>query len=307
MSDNVQYGERLQFNLYDRIDDVFQVGDDNPEYSKGINSFLYNIAQSRYFTLTLDKLTDNSGIPIKFKLGKPSANNYAKGKEINTFNDFFPVKNVSINHTSYHNMSVPFSVFGNIPLLHSASLPKITINAYDLDDDRVERAVSRWTNICFPNDRYVAYLSNAASKFEYISYDVTGRENFTFTFYVIPSDNVIVSRSYEENNEKIVSFSVVAVGAPGASSKGSSPLSSSGTSSIGNGGMVGGGAGGGGGSSFNSDKKVNLVKAIQGGVQGFVLGTPFGPVGQIAGTIIGSTSQMFKSSETPKQSGNRSW
>lgn len=182
------------------------------------NSIFYlDMAQSRYFTLTISKLTFN-GKPIQFKLGTPIV---TKGALPNKFDDFFPVKNISVSFTSYNNMSIPFSIFGNLPILHKKSVAKITINAYDLDDDRVERAVQAWEKECFPDSNYVAYLDDVKAQFVYKSYDVKGKQNYSKTLYVIPADNVSVSRSYDDNNEKIVSFSVVAVGEPGASSRGS--------------------------------------------------------------------------------------
>ena len=182
------------------------------------NSIFYlDMAQSRYFTLTISKLMFN-GKPIQFKLGTPIV---TKGALPNKFDDFFPVKNISVSFTSYNNMSIPFSIFGNLPILHKKSVAKITINAYDLDDDRVERAVQAWERECFPDSNYVAYLDDVKAQFVYKSYDVKGKQNYSKTLYVIPADNVSVSRSYDDNNEKIVSFSVVAVGEPGASSRGS--------------------------------------------------------------------------------------
>ena len=182
------------------------------------NSIFYlDMAQSRYFTLTISKLTFN-GKPIQFKLGTPIV---TKGALPNKFDDFFPVKNISVSFTSYNNMSIPFSIFGNLPILHKKSVAKITVNAYDLDDDRVERAVQAWEKECFPDSNYVAYLDDVKAQFVYKSYDVKGKQNYSKTLYVIPADNVSVSRSYDDNNEKIVSFSIVAVGEPGASSRGS--------------------------------------------------------------------------------------
>ncbi len=182
--------------------------------------FLSNIAQSRYFTITIDKLTFN-GAPIKFHLSKPSEEEYKGTTPPNTFGDFFPVKNISLTFTSYNNMSIPFAIFGNLPILHKKQLAKININAYDFDDDRVELALQRWEQECFPNSKYVAYLDTVASPFEYTSYDVTGRVTYHKRLIVIPADSVQVNRGYDDNNEKIVSFSLVAVGETGSSANGS--------------------------------------------------------------------------------------
>ena len=210
---------------------ITQVGQDTfnievEEYN--IDSlFKADIAQSRFFTVTIDKLEFSSGNPIKFKFPTPSEKDYLpkppRQSEINVYEDFFPVKDVSFNFTSYNNISIPFNAFGNFPILCRKQLPQITINSYDFGDDVVERAVRKWEEECFPNSKYVAYLSEVTSKFEYISYDTTGRISYIRNLYVIPMGNVSVNRSYESNGEKIVSFSVIAVGEPGASSSGSRP------------------------------------------------------------------------------------
>ena len=51
---------------------------------------------------------------------------------------------------------------------------------------------------------------------KYVSYDVKGKRNFVRYLDVIPASTVSVSRSYEENGPKLLSFSVVAVGTTGA-------------------------------------------------------------------------------------------
>lgn len=214
---NVTYGQGLQALLNGYIDK--NVVPTLPNYnSDGL--FYSNIAQSRYFTVTIDKLLFNNK-PIKFRLSKPSGEEYTGKTKVHVFEDFFPVKNISISFTSYDNMSIPFAIFGNLPILHRKQLAKISINAYDFDDDRVEMALQRWEQMCFPSSKYVAYLDEVAAAFEYISYDVTGRPSYVKNLNVIPADSVQVSRGYDDNSEKIVSFSLVAVGEPGASANGS--------------------------------------------------------------------------------------
>ena len=213
----VTYGQGLQALLNGYVSEA--ILPTLPNYnSDGL--FYSNIAQSRYFTVTIDKLTYNNK-PIKFQLSKPSSEEYSGKTKVHVFEDFFPVKNISINFTSYDNMSIPFAIFGNLPILHRKQLAKISINAYDYDDDRVEMALQRWEQICFPSSKYVAYLEDAASNFKYTSYDVTGRISYIKNLVVIPADSVQVSRGYDENGEKIVSFGLVAVGEPGASANGS--------------------------------------------------------------------------------------
>ena len=134
-----------------------------------------------------------------------------------TYKDYIPIKSMNLTYTSYDNMSIPFNIFGNLPLLHRKSVSTISFSCYDIDQDVIEMALRAWENRCFPEGRYVAYLDDIKASFKYRSYDVTGKMNFEKEFFVIPSSGVSVSRSYEENAAKMLNFSLAVVGLPGAS------------------------------------------------------------------------------------------
>ena len=168
------------------------------------NTFAQDIAQSRYFTVTVSEIRDKNGDTITFHTG-------------GAFHDFLPVKNMALSYTSYENLSVPLACLGGVPLLNKKRLSIIRISCYDTDDDIVEKAVQRWEMRCFPKGKYVAFLDEVAATFQYKSYDVKGNLVFVKTLTVIPTDDVSVNRSYEENSEKLVTFSLAAVGEPGAS------------------------------------------------------------------------------------------
>ena len=124
---------------------------------------------------------------------------------------------MNFNYTTYDNMSIPFAIFGDFPLLHRKKVTSVSFSCYDIDQDAIEKALKYWEQKCFPQGMYAAYLSDVAATLKYTSYDVKGRENFTRVLDVIPAGSTSVSRSYEENGAKLLNFSVVAVGAPGAS------------------------------------------------------------------------------------------
>ena len=124
---------------------------------------------------------------------------------------------MNFNETSYENMNVPFGIFGDFPLLHRKKVTTISFSCYDIDQDSIELALRKWEESCFPQATYVAFLDDVAAELTYSSYDVKGKKNFERTLYVIPANSVSVSRSYEENGPKLLNFSVVAVGAVGAS------------------------------------------------------------------------------------------
>lgn len=198
--------------------DVNALGADKNSFGRGVtnnsgissdsNIFAKDIAQSRYFTVTVEKLRDENREPICFHSG-------------GVFHDFLPVKSINLSYVDYENLGIPLASLGSIPILNKKRLSTIQIVSYDTDDDVIEKAVQRWEQICFPSSIYVGYLDEISSKFEYKSYDVKGNLVFIRVFDVVPTGSVQVSRSYDANSEKLVSFTLAVVGEPGATAAGS--------------------------------------------------------------------------------------
>ena len=173
----------------------------------------WDIAQSHFFTVQI--YSNNNGTPTGLHDVNGSPFSFASGQ--GTYQDYIPVKSMNFNYTSYDNLNIPFGIFGDFPLLHKKKVTSISFTCYDIDNDSIEKALRYWEQQCFPQDIYVAYLDEIKATLKYTSYDVKGKKNFVKTLDVIPAQSVTVSRDYEENNAKMLSFSVVAVGAPGAS------------------------------------------------------------------------------------------
>ena len=153
---------------------------------------LQDISQSHHFKVTLSKL----------KLELPSA----------AFGNFLPVKNISYNEITWDNLSLPVGIFGNFPLMHRRQVGTINLTMYDKDNDHIEKQIRAWEAECFPKGKYVSYLSEICSEFTYSSYTVTGKLNKTITLYVVPTGSYTISRSYEENNAKLLQLSLTVVG-----------------------------------------------------------------------------------------------
>lgn len=153
---------------------------------------LQDISQSHHFKVTLSKL----------KIALPS----------NAFGNFLPVKNISYNEITWENLTIPVGIFGNFPLMHRRHVGTINLTLYDKDNDHIEKQVRIWEAECFPKGKYVNYLSQIWSEFTYSSYTVTGKLNKTITLYVIPTGSYTISRSYEENNAKLLQLSLTVVG-----------------------------------------------------------------------------------------------
>lgn len=164
---------------------------------------LQDISQSHHFTVKISK------IKVEF----PTAE----------FGNFLPVKGISYNQVSYDNMSIPVGIFGNFPVMHKKQVGSINLTLYDTSTDSIEAQIRQWESECFPKGKYVNFLSNIAAEFKYNSYTTTGKLNKSLIAYVIPAGSYSVSRSYEENNAKLINISLAVVGFKGNIEAASTP------------------------------------------------------------------------------------
>lgn len=153
---------------------------------------LQDISQSHHFTVTISKI----------KVNFPTQE----------FGDFLPVKNISYAETTYENMSIPVGIFGNFPILHRKQVGSINLALYDTGTDDIQAQIRQWESECFPKGKYVNYLSKIAAELKYNSYTPTGKLNKSLVLYVIPSNSITTSRSYEENGAKLINLSLTVVG-----------------------------------------------------------------------------------------------
>ena len=181
----------------------------------------WDIAQSHFFTVQIYS-PSNPGYPhatgLHDKNGQPFSFCSGASEGGAVYKDYIPIKSMNFTYTSYDNMTLPVNIFGDFPLLHRKKMTTVSFSCYDMDQDVIELALKYWENQCFP-ENCVEYLDHIKATLKYRSYDVTGKLNFEKELAVIPTGQVSVSRSYEENAAKILNFSVVVVGATGASSK----------------------------------------------------------------------------------------
>ena len=179
------------------VEDLRWMGTDN---QLRLSYMLQDISQSHHFKVNLSKI----------KTEYESA----------AFGSFLPVKNISYNEITFDNLSIPTGIFGNFPLMHRRQVGTITLTVYDKDTDNIEQQYRQWEAECFPKGKYVNFISNVAAEFKYSSYTVTGKLNKTIVLYVIPTGNFTINRSYEENNAKLLQFSLTVVGFKGNMAQG---------------------------------------------------------------------------------------
>lgn len=190
----IVYNDPQQENILRGYAATFSIGASSVlETPVDTSALMMDIAQSHHFTIAVEGLSTYS---------TPEGN----------FSKFLPVKTMSLNYTSYENMSIPLAIFGDFPILNKKRVSTISLSCYDKDNNKLERELREWENSCFPKGRYVAYMGDITRELIYYGYDVTGKLTLGVRMLVIPSGNVSVSRDYSANEAKMINFSLVCVG-----------------------------------------------------------------------------------------------
>ena len=166
------------------------------------NTWAIDIAQSHHFTVQL-RAVGSTKESDKYPIYKVSSS---------SFGNFLPVKNISLTYSGYETMILPFSSFSDFPLIQRKKIEIVNLTCYDEDTSILEKAVTAWNDECFPGGKYVAYMDNVVKELIYKGYTVDGRESFNLRRYVIPFGPPQVNRDYEENDAKMITFSLACVG-----------------------------------------------------------------------------------------------
>lgn len=162
-----------------------------------------DIAQSHHFTI---EIKDAPG----HQSGSGNLLSYRTPNDI--YSKFLPVKSMSLTYSSYENMSIPVSIFGDFPLLQRRRVETINLTCYDEDTHQLEHNLHLWSNECFPMGKYVAYMDDIVKELIYRGYTVDGRESLYIRRFVIPTGQIYVARDYSENEAKMITFSLACVG-----------------------------------------------------------------------------------------------
>lgn len=228
-----------------------------------------DIAQSHHFTVQLRPVGTTKKSDKYILTYKVSSS---------PFGNFLPVKSMSLTYSGYETMILPFSSFSDFPLMRRRKIEIVNLTCYDEDTSMLENALMYWNEECFPGGRYVAYMDNVVKELIYKGYTVDGRESFNIRRFVIPIGQPQVNRDYEENDAKMITFSLACVGDGSTCATGAStqtreqPVESAYTSneSSGAGGSAGSteAGGGGGGSSWGSEQPLQRVESVSAKIVG---------------------------------------
>lgn len=209
VNEPVTLGNSREYQNFDKKEERGTLYKASVEYNVNKELIEQDIAQSRYFTVLLkdnDNYIENDALNLKLPCESMDSVDYKFQTD-----RFLPVKSLSITDTSYDNLSIPMSTFSDIPLMNKKKTCNLQLTCYDIDDDRLERILRIWKNRCFIGNR-VVYMSYIYKIFQYRSYNVQGKLNFSADYYVIPVGPLTISRDYESNNEKLITFNLATIG-----------------------------------------------------------------------------------------------
>lgn len=157
-----------------------------------------DIAKSSYFTINFNGMFADAQFTV------PGG---AFGK-----NQFLPVKSITLSYGSVESINIPVACYSDVPIINKRRIGKITLEMYDLDDDRIENGFRAWMKAMTVDGRSV-YLSEVACPMSYRSYNVKGQLNEnSITPLVIPIGELEIHRSYENNTEKLIRVNLAIVG-----------------------------------------------------------------------------------------------
>lgn len=165
------------------------------------SSTLITMAQSSYFKINIDFLTNSV-------MSSHGANNILKG-----IGNFLPVKSMNFTPVSLETTTIPLGIFSDMSFITRRKVGKFNITIYDTNDNFYEKKLLEWYNLSVPNNRgYVGYMKDIVSNMLYVSYSTTGIVENTLNLEVMLAEDLNISRDYESNELKTITFSVIVVG-----------------------------------------------------------------------------------------------
>jgi hypothetical protein len=159
-------------------------------------TMLQDMAQSRFFTISIADMNGNNPMGIPF-------GNYT----------CLPLKNMTYTMQGIDIMTLSVGLFKDIPIPVGLRLPKLSLTLTDTDEDTIENQFRDWYNLYTPNNYgCVGYLEDLVKIMTYRSYKVDGTPNKAFKAPVILADDFTYTRDYETNDLKTMEANILIVG-----------------------------------------------------------------------------------------------
>lgn len=174
------------------------------------NIFNLTMSQNHHFKLEIDQIMVNNS--FNHIINGYTYKNGKKVQETRGYKKFLPIKSMDYKPVSVESTRLQFGIFSDFPIIHRRKVGSINITLLDDVNCNYEKAVYNWFGKCVPTSTgFVAPMLEIISKAKYIEYNNQGKVCKQYIFEVIPEGDVSVSRNYENNSLKEVSFSVLII------------------------------------------------------------------------------------------------
>lgn len=125
---------------------------------------------------------------------------------------WIPVKSLTYTQGAIENTTFGVGAFADLQLPFRKHSPTLQIEMYDARSDFFEMKLREWHNMSVITDGFVPVLESISKKVQIRSWATNGECNSLTECQCILADDISVTRSYEANDLKIISFKLVVVG-----------------------------------------------------------------------------------------------
>jgi len=217
------FGNSNSDRVYEKLgENTFAIGttyNNVVHSSDAISLFTLDMAQSSFFTLEIEGLTELEPAMYHSATGPNS-------KKADGYKRFLPIKSLDYTPVSMENKNFNAGIFQDLFIIEKRKLGMLNITLLDTSDNIYEYAVTDWFSLPTNNTvqikedgsnknklevyhGYVGFLVDWAKVCRYNEYTVRGEKSKSYEFMVLPTGDVKISRAYDNNQLKEISFSVI--------------------------------------------------------------------------------------------------
>ena len=125
---------------------------------------------------------------------------------------WLPLKSLQYSQGSIEALSLAAGTFSDLRLPFRKQSPTLTVEMYDHRSDYFEMKLREWHSESVLTGGFVPVLENIKKHVKIIGFSTNGGWNYTTECDCILIDDITTSRSYAENDLKVISFKLLVVG-----------------------------------------------------------------------------------------------
>jgi hypothetical protein len=125
---------------------------------------------------------------------------------------WLPLKSLQYNQGSIEALSLAAGTFSDLRLPFRKQSPTLSVEMYDHRSDYFEMKLREWHSESVLTEGFVPVLESIKKHVKIMGFSTNGDCNYTTECDCILIDDVTTSRSYAENDLKVISFKLLVVG-----------------------------------------------------------------------------------------------